>query len=534
MIKKTIALFMMVCLVLSLGACGSTSSGTPSTPGTSGSPDASGNGEGAAPARKESIVSAAASEADLFFMYNTVGAATNMDEVPILHNVYDTLVKLNPDNSITPLLAESWEISEDGMDYTMKIRQGVTFHNGYPLTVEDVAFTLNYGSQTPGATSLMFAVDNCEIIDDSTVVIHLKAPFGGFLNSLASRYGLVVSKKYFDEVGEEGYAEKPVGTGPYIFADRTPGDSITLEAFPDYWGGEASIKTIYHKVISDPNAQIMALENGEIDVLINTNIAPLLKLPESSPVKYKVQTAASVMPMHFNMGEKAGITKDINFRRAVQYAIDKEEINIGTYEGYAQPAPIVIVPGFTGYPGEGNFNVIERDVEKAKEFLKAANYNGEEFSICVTAGTRAETTAQIIQGQLIEVGINCTVNAVDSVSWTAITRQSGDFGAHLRPSSSSTLDADIMYFNFNSTYLSKETYHIGNHLPELDELLVTGRTESDAEKRREIYAQAANIVTDQALAIPTLYDMNVVAFNEKMNGVEPGALVGLYYMHDWS
>ena len=542
--KKIIASILTLSMLLVLPACGGTGITEEITPPpeAGGSSDSGGSDSGTpsnqgddstAATLKDSIVVAAAQEPDIFFPYHST-KTTHMDEVPILHNVYEAPIKLNPDSTHAPLLAESWEVSDDGLDYTLHIREGVKFHNGDILTAEDVAFTVNYGITAPATGNIMINVEGAEAIDDNTVVIHLSSPFGGFLNSLCARYAVIINKAYFEEVGEDGYLENPIGTGPYKFVSRVSGDTITLEAFEDYWGEAPAIKTIYYKTMTDPNTQIMALENNEIDVLINANLSPLLQLAPDSPVKWETQTAASQTLMHFNMGDANQISANADFRRAVQYAVDKKELSLGVFEGYAEVAPIVIGLNFTGRPDEGTFKTAERDLDKAREYLEAANYDNEEFSIVVMTGTKAESAAQIIQGQLIEAGINCTVNAVDAISYDAITIQSGQFGASLRTTTSSTLDADCMYFNFYGPYLSREVYDIGNHTDELDQLMLDGRAESDPEKRKEIYAEAVDLVTDEALSVPVYYDINVVAYNENMRGVKPGPVISLYYMNDWS
>ncbi len=485
-----------------------------------------------AAAGRDSVTVACAAEPDCFFpFHSTLG--TNMDEVPILHNVYETPIKLGPDNSHEPLLAESWEISEDGRSYTLHLRDDVYFHNGDKMTAEDVAFTLNSAGHTSAGSAQLANYDNTEVLDDKTVVIHLTDPYGPFLNALCGRFALIVNKSLYEEIGEDAYNDAPVGTGPYKFMSRISGDRVTLEAYDKYWAGEPAIKNVTFMVMSDTNTQMISLENGDIDVLINANIGSLSKL-QTDKVKWETKDASSIDNLAINCSK--GVGTDINFRRALQCGINKEELNIGVYEGYATLGDIQICPSFSGRPDPGTYKVVEYDFEKAKEYLAASNYNGEEFKLVTVAGTKDESGAQIIQGQLIELGINCTVSAVDAASYNAMTENGdGDYGAKLRFSGVSVLDADGLYYQYNSNFvLQPGKYDAGVCSDELDDLLQKGRVEVDPEKRKEFYAQACDLITDNAYGVCLYYEVNACAYNSSLNGVTPRALTGLYFFNDWS
>ncbi len=496
----------------------------------------SGNGGGseaqaAAGTVKDTVTVACAAEPDCFFPFHS-SLNTNMDEVPILHNVYESLIKLGPDNSHEPLLATSWEISDDGCTYTLHLRDDVYFHNGDKMTAEDVEFTLDNTGHTSAGMAQLANYDDTEIIDENTVAIHLTDPYGPFLNALCGRFALIVNKSLYEEIGEDAYNEAPVGTGPYKFVSRVSGDRITLEANEDYWGGAPAIKNVIFAVLSDTNTQMISLENGDIDVLINGNIGALSKL-QSDKVTWATQNASSIDNLKFNCNK--GPAADINFRKAVQCGINKEDVNIGVYEGMATIGDIQIAPGFSGRPDDGTFKVVEYDPEKAKEYLAASNYNGEEFKIVTIAGTKDESAAQIIQGQLIELGINCTVNAVDSSSYSATVEQSGDFGASLRFGGVSVLDADGLFYQYHSkSLLVNGKYDAGVCSDELDGKLQEARVEVDPEKRKLIYAEACDIITDNAYGACIYYDVNACAYNKALTGVVPRSLTGLYFFNDWS
>lgn len=519
--KKHSICFFTLCLVVMLSAC-SNESQQQSDRST----------EAPETAVRESVIIANAAEPDCFFPGHT-SLATNMDEVPILHNIYETPIKLMPDGSKEPLLAESWEISEDGRDYTLYLRQDVTFHDGNPMTAEDVAFSLDVNSSTALGKTLMINYDYSEVIDEYTVVVHLTDPYGPFLNSLASRFALIFEKALYEKVGEDGYNNNPIGTGPYKLVERVGGDHVTLEVNEAYWDGAPDIKHITYRIMTDVNTQMLALENGEIDVLLNANLSPLLRLPDNSDVTWSTCEASSIASILFNCAK--GVASDINFRKAVQHAIDKEEIVLAVYEGMATTGDIFMTPAFSGRPDDADITKIEYDPDKAKKYLAQSNYNGEEFVIVVPSGSRDESAAQIVQGQLLEIGINCQINALDAASFAALTSYgTGEFGAVQRAGGVSVLDADGLYTYFNRKVLGGNRYNMGCYTDELESLLDQGRVETDPEKRKALYTQACNNIIDNAYQVVLYYDLSIVAFNKALKGVEPRALTGLYYFNDWS
>ena len=162
-----------------------------------------------------SVILATSGEPYHFYALSDEGCAG--DDNLVLSNVYDCLTFLEADGSISPGLAESWSLSEDGLCYTFYLREGVKFHNGYDFTAEDVKFTFDKGAAGPLGSALFVNFKSCEIVDDYTVNIYLSAPYAGFLFGVASRLGGICSKAYYDEVGDAGYLDAPVGTGPVSY-----------------------------------------------------------------------------------------------------------------------------------------------------------------------------------------------------------------------------------------------------------------------------------------------------------------------------
>lgn len=519
---------------ISLAGCGGASDAQPAV-SPSGSqaqtvPEKSGQALGST---KQSVKVACAAEPDCFYPYHAE-KSTNMDEVPILHNVFETLIKLGPDNEQLPLLATEWELSDDALTYTLKLRDDVDFSNGDHMTAKDVKFSLDSAVSISGGKSMLANYESTEIVDDYTVKIHLSAPYAAFLNTLASRYALVVDQALYENIGEAGYDEAPVGTGPYKFVERVSGDHISLEANENYWGGEPPIKNVIFAIMTDTNTQLISLENGDIDVLINGNPSVLSNL-KTDKIKYVLKDASTIDNFRFNCAK--GPAADLNFRKAVQSGMNREDINIGVYNGLATVGDMPAAPGFSGRPDDGTYRAITYDPDKAREYLAASNYNGEEFSIVCVSGTKDEVAAQIIQGQLMELGINCTVNAVDASSYSALGEQSGEYGARLRFGGVSALDADGgFYFQYYSDSVTKGGgfYASMAYSDELDAKIMEGREESDADRRKQIYAECTDILNENVFGITIYYDINACAYNADLSGVVPRSLSGLYYFNDWS
>ena len=227
-----------------------------------------------------SVILATSGEPYHFYALSDEGCAG--DDNLVLSNVYDCLTFLEADGSISPGLAESWSLSEDGLCYTFYLREGVKFHNGYDFTAEDVKFTFDKGAAGPLGSALFVNFKSCEIVDDYTVNIYLSAPYAGFLFGVASRLGGICSKAYYDEVGDAGYLDAPVGTGPYKFVEARSGEKIVLEANEDYWRGAPAIDRVTIQIVPDVSTQLIGLECGDYDAVRNPSIDSCVRLDGNS------------------------------------------------------------------------------------------------------------------------------------------------------------------------------------------------------------------------------------------------------------
>jgi peptide/nickel transport system substrate-binding protein len=186
----------------------------------------------------------------------------------MLYAIHDALVRPYPGHKMGPSLAESWQESEDGLTYEFKLRPGLKFHNGDPVTTEDVKFSFDR-YQGAGAQAFKDHVGEVEIVDPLVVRFHLKAPWPDFMTfygTTASAAGIIVPKKYLTEVGEDGFKKHPIGAGPYKFVSSQPGIEVELEAFPGYWRRVPNVKTLVMRSVPDATTRALMLRSGEADM----------------------------------------------------------------------------------------------------------------------------------------------------------------------------------------------------------------------------------------------------------------------------
>ena len=515
--KRFLAVTLAALMLASICACGADKTQQPSG---SGSPA---NG-GSALAAKDAVVLATSGEPYRFMAQSSQSCSG--DDTLVLSNVYDCLLFLESDGTLTNALAESYEVSEDGLTYTFHLRKGVKFHDGNEMTAEDVKFTFDLGAAGPIGPALFINLESTEITDDYTVVMHLSAPYAAFPYGVASRLGGIIEKSYYEQVGEEGYLAKPIGTGPYKFIEAVSGAHISLEAFEDYWRGAPAIKTATIEIVADTNTQVLGLQNGDYDAVRNPAIEVCTRFDNVSGVDYDYTDSTGRITLY--LGAWVGHDWDLNFRKAVQYAINKDDINKATNSGLATILDIDMCPMYGGYPTNG-LEKVEYDRDKAVEYLAASNYDGQEYSILVQSGTTYEVATKVIQAQLIDIGINCQIQAVDSMTKNSL-QQSRDFDALVGENLSSLVDADgvMSYFLFNRV----EPARLYQRENEICDLFMEGRA-LQGDERLPFYVEGCNIITEEAYMVPLYNGVITVAYNSALQGVEAHCLGNFNFFY-WS
>ena len=331
--------------------------------------------------------------------------------------LFDSLVFPEPDGTFSPALAESWETSDDGRTITFTLRQGVTFHNGEELTAEDVVFSWEtYTQDVVTYASNWTIASNVEAIDDFTVAVSTDEPNALLLPYISTAWS-IIPKDYYEEVGAAGFAENPVGTGPFMLEEWAKGDSITVVANPTYWRqGYPKLEKVIFKFMPESATRIAAVQTGEIDIsprLTTEDAQGLLGAPDIQIIRYPVNRVYYLAFNNITTGVDTPIMEP-EVRRALQYAVDVDGIVNTLFDGYATRAVGFVGPEDLGFD---NAEPIPYDPEQAKALLAEAGYpDGFEVDMACPDGAYAHINevCEIIRNNLNEVGVTGNLDIMES------------------------------------------------------------------------------------------------------------------------
>lgn len=331
-------------------------------------------------------------------------------EVNITINIFDTLV--TRDNE--PELAQSWTVSEDGLTWTFELQEGVEFHNGEPFNADAVKYSLERiqdPDYTTGYKSYWTMVDKVVPVDEYTVEFQLTEPNPFVVDSM--HYHLpIVPPKYTEEVGNEGLAQEPIGTGPYKFVEWRHGQSITLEANKDYYLGAPAIQNAEIRFITDESARAAALLSGEVDVVGPLSYDQVDQVENADGVR--VETTPSLKQDRLAFREDHDLFDDVRVRKAVTMAIDREAITNTVLRGLAEPMIGPITSTATGF--DPDLEPLPYDPEQARELLAEAGYPdgfSVDFDIRPGLMPKDDETPVAIAAMLSEVGIEVNITTYD-------------------------------------------------------------------------------------------------------------------------
>src|SRR5437016_859115 len=290
----------------------------------------------------------------------------------VLYAIHDALVKPMPGNLMTPSLAESWTVSADQRVYEFKLREGLRFHNGDPFTAEDVKFSFH---RTKGAKILQDKVREVTIVDPYRVRFQLHEPFPDFMTyygTFATGAGWIVPKKYFEQVGPDGFKKHPIGLGPYKFVSNTPGIELVMEANESYWRKVPSVKRLVYKSVPEPTTRMAMLKRGEVD------IAYLLDAPQAQDVKrdpnLKLAFSGGIGTFYvdfLDQWDPKSPWHDRRVRLAAMHAIDGRAVNEAENLGASRLTGSLVPRKFEFALG---LEPYAYDPAKAKQLLAEAGY----------------------------------------------------------------------------------------------------------------------------------------------------------------
>lgn len=419
------------------------------------------------------------------------------------------LMRLDEDLNPVLDLAESYEAISD-TEWEFKLRQDVKFHDGTSMKAEDVKASLEWAK---GFTEVSLYNDNIqsvEVVDDYTVRITTPTPSPVLLFNLTQHGNAIVPKKLIDE-GHD-FNTQPIGTGPYKFVSWTRGDQVEFEAFEDYYLGEPSIKHVIWKIIPEGSSRTIALEAGEVDLVIEVEAMDVERIQENdklATIQYKPTSVTWVM-----LNNEKQFMDNENIRHAINCAIDKESVVTVALNGLGEPA-LAQMP--TNIPGVTEENADQYDVEKAKEWLEKSGVDPAEikFSIICSDDTK-KRAGEVVQANLKEIGIECTLESMDLATYLSATAE-GDFVAAI---GGYGMSDTISYFNgvFHSKSINASNKSRLNN-PEIDALIDQASKTIDKEEREALTTRCAAMLNQICSQAPLYQTISLRAFNADLEGV---------------
>ncbi|WP_053382765.1 ABC transporter substrate-binding protein [Leucobacter celer] len=455
------------------------------------------DGTGTAPSGTV-LAAAIAGEPDQLDPHKT----TSYFSFEVLENIFDTLVAPDENLEMQPALAESWDLSDDQLTWTFHLREGVSFHDGSPFTSADVAYSLNriIDEELANAWRLS-AVTGIATPDDRTVEITVAQPTPNLLSSLGGFKGMAIVQQQNVESGD--ITTKPVGTGPFSLSGYTPGDAIRLEANPDYWDGAPGVGGVTFSFLSEGNTAIAALKSGEIHWTDSIPAQQLEQLQQDDQVEIGLEPSTDYWYLALNQQREP--YDDARVRQAIGYAIDRDAIAQVTSYGTAEVNQLAI-PQQSAWFTE--FDEYRTDPDRANELLSEAGVDGSTLKLDLLASSdypETVTAAQVIADNLKPLGIEVSIRQPDFATWLD-EQNTGNFDM-LMMAWLGNIDPDDFYYAQHHTDGASNAQGYSN--PRVDELLDSGRVETDTEARKQIYAEAAKLIAEDASYL-YLYNPSVI------------------------
>ncbi|QIB34601.1 ABC transporter substrate-binding protein [Ancylobacter pratisalsi] len=462
--------------------------------------------------------------------FTTAGA-----EQVVSSKISDSLFTYDFDMNVTPQLAESYEVSPDGLRVTFHLRKGVKWHDGAPFTSEDVAYTtMNAWKVLHGRGRTIFGnVTAVETPDENTAVFVLSKPSPGMLKSLAAQQTQILPAHLYKgtDIATNPANLKPVGTGPFRFVSFQPGDNLVLERNPDYWDtSKPYLDKLIFRFVPDAATRAAMLESGEADIVNQSLIPPadIERLKEegdfiTTTKGYEFQNEVSMM--EFNLDDP--VMKDIRVRKAIAHAIDKKWIVENILFGYGLVAETPLHPHLTQLYDTNGVPKYDFDPAKAKALLDEAGYkpdaNGVRLKITVDPlpyGDLQNQIAAYMREALRGVGIELNVRTEDFAGFVKRVYTDRDFQMTinlLTGGSDPTIGTQRTFWS--KSFKLGVGFSNGSHYvnPKMDEILETAASEMDPAKRKAEYLEFQKLAMEDLPALPLVAVESVTVANKRVH-----------------
>lgn len=438
--------------------------------------------------------------------HKAVNAGTN----EVLFNIFEGLMKASPDGGVIPAVACDYEISADGTQYIFTLREGVMFHNGNEVTLDDVLYSLKRcaGAENDGVP-LMSAFTNVSGVDaddQGRVVVTLSEPSLEFLNSMTA--AIIPA-----DTGNQ-QATAPVGTGPFRFVSYIPQSSMEMTRFDGYWGTQAHLENVTFKIISDTNTLVMGLNGGTLDMVVH--MPNTLAGSVSSNFTVLEDTMKLVQALYINNNVEP--FDDIRVRQAMYYAINVPEIIDFVCDGAGVATGTSMYPAFTKYFVAELAEVYQQNLEKAKQLLTEAGYpGGFEMTITVPSNyTQHVDTGLVLAQQLSAVGITANVKEVAWETWVSDVYKGRNYQTTVSGIAASDMTAREMLVRYTTDH-SKNFINFSDE--EFDDTVARAMATMDMDEQISLYKRAQEILNEQAASL-WLQDLcDLVVLRPELDGM---------------
>jgi peptide/nickel transport system substrate-binding protein len=444
----------------------------------------------------------------------------------VLYALHDAMVKPMPGNAMAPSLAESRSVSRDGLGYEFVIRQGVVFHNGDPLTAEDVKFSFE---RYRGAASKLLKqkVAAVEIVDPHRIRFRLKEPWPDFLTfyaSPATGAGWIVPKKYVEKVGDEGFKKAPVGAGPYRFTSFNPGVELVLDAHDRYWRKVPAVKRLVWRVVPEDLTRLAMLKRGEVDVAYSLRGPLGEEVKRTAGLKLVPTVISATQWLDFGplQWDPKSPWHDRRVRLAAALSFDKNAINQAETLGYSKPTGSIIPSAFEyalsipAYP---------YDPARAKKLLAEAGYPNGFDAGDYACDVSYSSVAEAIANYLGAVGIRTRVRPMERAAFLSQWKDRQIRGL-LQAGAGGHGNAATRVQNY---FVKDGLYAWGSH-PDIDDLFVQQARELDPKRREALLHQIQHLAHERVMQAP-LWELGFL--NATGPRVEESGL-GLIAYHPYS
>jgi peptide/nickel transport system substrate-binding protein len=422
----------------------------------------------------------------------------------MLYAIHDSLVRPYPGQKMGPSLAESWQESPDAMTYEFRLRPGLKFHNGDPVTTEDVKFSFD---RYRGAASKILHehVVQVEIVDPRVVRFHLKAPWPDFMTfygTTASAAGIIVPKNYLTQVGDDGFRKHPIGAGPYKFVSHTPGVEVQLDAYPDYWRRVPNVKTLVMKSVPEATTRALMLKTGEADISYVLDGPEAEEIQRDARMQVVASKHASIFWIEFTeQWDAKSPWHDKRLRLAVNLALDRARINQAACLGFCPPAG-VIVPRVMDYALQ--VEAPPYDPQKAKQLVAEAGYPNGFDAGEFAAIPGFPTVAEAVVNDLNAGGIHIRLRQMERAAFYSAWQEKKLRGLFMTAVGNSGNAASRV----EAFIQSKGAYAYGGY-PDIDELFQQQAGERDPEQRKALLQRIQQLTIERVMFAPVM-DLRVL------------------------